>query len=235
MMSVTLIMAVALAAMAFTAVLMDFALKAVGARIRLSRRMRWRAAGAGVVVGALCIVAAGLQDSPLRAAPVFLFCAILAGLSWMDLRTAWAPDLLTGPLCLLTPFAAAALAGQTFGWGDLFQGFQIMGLAAILWLLQCYAGLRVMPPPDMIVLIIPVYIFGISAELSAFYVSISIFMVICLRISRFRAIFARPEVVADVAQSADSAELATDTSVTAIAIAGPTLLMTMTLKMLIAG
>ena len=235
MISLALMIGIAMAAMAFTAVLMDFSLHAVGARIRLSRQLRWRSAGAGVVVGVICVVASGLQTAPLHAAPVILFCAIMAGLSLMDLRTAWAPDLMTGPLCLLAPFVAAALAGQAFGWGDLIQGMQIIGIAAILWIVQCYLGMRVMPPPDAIVLIIPVYLFGLSGELSAFYTSISILMLICLRISRFRAIFARPEVVADVESCATSADLATETSVTAIAIAGPVLLVTLALKTLIAG
>jgi hypothetical protein len=215
---------------ALTAVWMERSLHAVGATLRLTRRMRWRSAGAGAGIGFVICMSAGIDADLYRAVPVILFCAILAGLSAMDLRTAWAPDLMTGPLCLLAPFAGAALSGDAYSWMTLMEGMGIIGLAAFLWIAQCMIGAKVLPPPDAMVLIIPVFMFGISMELSVFFMLLAIVMLFCLRISAFKRIFARPEVVADIAKNESSDGLSADSSITAIAIAGPLLLATIAVK-----
>lgn len=80
-----------------------------------------------------------------------------------------------------------------------------LGLAAFVilnlgWLaLDRSTGGRALPPPaDLVAIVLPVVIFGLSLDVTAFYIICSLVALLCLRIPQIAAIFTREEVACEM-------------------------------------
>lgn len=88
-------------------------------------------------------------------------CGFLAVAAYVDHRTAWAPDELTFPVCMLSGVAAFA-DGTNMNFGILAAlslGFALFTAAKAAWIVQGYLARTILPPPDVVGVSLPLVLF----------------------------------------------------------------------------
>lgn len=206
---------------------------------RLSPTLRYGAAASGALISIIGLCAASkLPDPGLPgvlmaelsvAMAVVMAGALLAVLAVMDRNTAWAPDLVTLPLCILIAMTGNALSGDAVTFSTVLVGLGIWGVAQLLWLGQVMMGAGAVPPPDLMLLIAPAVVFGATMPLILYYLAVAMTMKLSMASPRLRRVF----VGAGVAERA-SAETGSagnpQEAVTFLAIGCPILLIVLALS-----
>jgi len=126
-------------------------------------------------------------------------CCFLAAAAIGDRETGWAPPAMTLPTVLL-----AGLFGQQMGFWE-YGPLTVVGLSFVLWifcelfwvLLSRVVDLP--PPPDLMAFALPVLFFPDLVTCAAFYILISLLLLICMKIPSLAIFFSKEEVVSDVA------------------------------------
>lgn len=168
-----------------------------GATDTFAYDMRKMTAAAGV--GALLGVAATLgTDLPphTRFITVVLLSLFALG-AWIDRVSAWAPDTIIVPICFLTFLIDPEIADFRDFLALTLFGFTLFLAALSSWYPQEMLGFRFITPPDVVALAVPFFLFGISYELVAVYLSISVLMLISLKSKRIALVFSNPEALRD--------------------------------------
>ncbi|MDE0306022.1 MAG: hypothetical protein OXI87_14260 [Albidovulum sp.] len=129
--------------------------------VRRIRSIPWVALAGSISGAGIAISQLGF---PLQAkASPFLWIflgAFLSAASYVDARTFWAPDELVLPCCVLAGSAGIAdCAGYWAIWGPL-SGLLLWGSARIAWRLQILFKRRLLPPPDIVAVAMPLLLFG---------------------------------------------------------------------------
>lgn len=165
----------------------------------LSPVLRYGAAATGALAATLGLLVAERLPDPglpgailsdiLGALAVVVTGALLAALAVTDRNTAWAPDVMTLPLCLLAAIAGGVLAGEPLTLWTLLAGVGIWGAAQLLWLGQVMIGAGAVPPPDLMLLIAPVVIFGATMPLIIYFLAVALTMKGCMISPRLRRVF----------------------------------------------
>lgn len=240
-MSATLMLAgleaVALAAIA-GGLLSGAGLASTRSGARLKPMLRYGAAAAGALLVTLGLLAAHKLPDPgvpsvaaqdlARAMVVVLSGALMAALAAMDRNTAWAPDLVTLPFCILAPMAGAAIAGEALSPGLILTGLAIYGGAQALWFLQVLLRAEAVPPPDLMFLLAPLAMLGIGVPLILYFMGVAITMKACIASARVRRIFIAPGLAEQVTtETGDSGN--PQEAVTFLAVGGPILLIVLAL------
>lgn len=125
-------------------------------------------AGASLLLGAALLGARVSGEVALLS--VGLFGALLMISAWADHRTAFAPDGLLLPL--LFGAVAVPLPEREQGAGPLGAALiaaLVFLSAQLLWRLQGRRGFRLLTPPDLCVLLLPLLTFGVSPDAWATY------------------------------------------------------------------
>ena len=128
-----------------------------------SRRIHFLpwAALAGSISGAAIAISQYRITGQAQAAEflwVFLG-AFLAAASFVDARTYWAPDELVLPCCILAgSVGILGCAGYWGIWGPV-SGLAMWSAARLVWRLGV-AGIRRLPPPDLVAAAMPLMLFG---------------------------------------------------------------------------
>lgn len=147
-------------------------------------------------------VALALPDE--TGAATSLITALLGGLllsgAIIDRQKGWAPDLISGPVLVLSAiYSAAGPAGEldaaTIIWTAILGG---CGFAVIngLWIYaDRVTGGRALPPPaDLTAIMMPVLLCGLRPEATGFYIGCSVVIFLCLRIPCLQTIFTDADV-----------------------------------------
>lgn len=166
---------------------------------RLSPALRFGAAAGGAVIAATGLLVADRLPDPvalaggmaeaLAAMAVVLLGALLSTLAVMDRNTAWAPDAMTLPLCLLIAISGNGLTGEPVTVSTVLVGLGIWGTAQLLWLGQVMLGAGAVPPPDLMLLIAPVVAFGATMPLILYFLAVALTMKACMISARLRRVF----------------------------------------------
>lgn len=178
--------------MAMTLMLPAALLLAGWARISL----RW-AAGRGVDAGLLGTalsaligyfgVLLSLAAGPGAASPetelaLCVFGALLLVAAWTDHRTAWAPDGVILPLLSFGAVAVSLIGPLGVGPGGAIGiALLIFGVAQAAWAAQALTGWRVLPPPDLIALSLPILLFGLTPYAFLTYLALSLTLLLALK------------------------------------------------------
>lgn len=111
-----------------------------------------------------------------------VFGALLLVAGWVDHRTAWAPDGVILPLMVCGSVSAALIGSLSAGpvWA-IGVAVLIFGLAQAAWAVQAVLGHRVLPPPDLISLSLPVLLFGLTHYTFLAYLTLSLTLLLVLR------------------------------------------------------
>lgn len=167
--------------------------------VRLSPALRYGSGAAGALAATLGLLAAGQLPDPglpgvslpdiLGAMAVVLGGALLTALAIMDRNTAWAPDLVTLPLCLLMAITGEMLAGDPVSGWTVLIGVGIWGMAQLLWFAQVAVGAGAVPPPDLMLLIAPAVLFGATLPLIIYYLLVALTMKGCMASPGVRRVF----------------------------------------------
>ena len=113
---------------------------------------------------------------------ICVFGALLLVAGWVDHRTAWAPDGLILPLMVCGSASAALIGSLTLGPGwAIGVAVLIFGLAQGAWAVQGLTGWRVLPPPDLMSLGLPVLLFGLTPYTFLSYLALSVTLLLVLR------------------------------------------------------
>ena len=105
-----------------------------------------------------------LSDSgavPTADVALILLCALLAGSAHVDWATAWAPDELTFPICLLAGLAGFGGSGEFLHdtLPALGIGYALFAAARGTWLVQAWLSRTIVPPPDVAGVAMPFLLF----------------------------------------------------------------------------
>jgi hypothetical protein len=113
---------------------------------------------------------------------ICMFGALLLLAAWTDHKTAWAPDGIILPLMICGAVCASLIGdlGVTSG-PAIGVGLLIFGLAQALWAAQAIAGWRVLPPPDLIALSLPVLLFGLTSYTFLTFLTLSAALLFLLK------------------------------------------------------
>ena len=138
----------------------DVSLKLAGASLQDRRNSR-RYLSSVILLGlAVALPAAWLDRSSLNAVMHLCFGVVLACAAWVDRQSAWAPDGLVLPICLLAGSLSEPLAVLSAEAYRLLAGLALYLLAQLAWFLQCRWRRPALPPPDLIALALPLFVFG---------------------------------------------------------------------------
>lgn len=111
-----------------------------------------------------------------------LFGALLLITGWTDHRTAWAPDGVVVPLLVCGALSASLIGPFLVGPLTAFAIAALIFCAAQGgWALQGISGRRVLPPPDLIALSLPVLLFGLTPYTFLTYLLLSGLLILVLR------------------------------------------------------
>lgn len=159
----------------------------------------WKTAFVASLAGTLPGFAAVASGSPPSVVLSFtLFGTFLLLLAIIDRQTSWAPDMLMLPLCCLAMWVGAQHGGQDPGvFRLLLRGLGLFGLAQILFVILARLA-RPLPPPDMIGLLLPFVVFGISAQASVAFIITSAILILIRQSGGIRNRLLTPEVGTDV-------------------------------------
>lgn len=139
-------------------------------------------AGASLLLGAALLGARVSGEVALLS--LGLFGALLMICAWADHRTAFAPDGLLLPLlfgAVSVPMPAEA-SGPGPLWAALIAALVFLG-AQLLWRLQDRYGLRLLTPPDLCVLLLPLLIFGVTSDAWGTYLLMCVPLALLLGLS----------------------------------------------------
>lgn len=158
--------------------------------------LRW-AAGPGVSLGwtgAVLSALLGYLGVALAAGPggfaapwevelcLCVFGALLLGTAWTDHRTAWAPDGVVLPLMISAAIVASLIGPLTVQpVPAMGVGVLLFGLAQVGWAVQALIGTRLLPPPDLMSLGLPVLLFGLTPYAFLSYLALSVTLLLMLR------------------------------------------------------
>lgn len=111
-----------------------------------------------------------------------VFGALLLLAAWTDHRTAWAPDGVILPLLSFGAVAASLIGPLGVGpGGAIATSVVIFGVAQAAWAAQALSGWRVLPPPDLIALSLPVLLFGLTPYTFLTYLGLSLTLLLALK------------------------------------------------------
>ena len=117
----------------------------------------------GAVGGAVAVSRHSLEGGEIPASDLALIplCGFLASAAYVDYATAWAPDELTFPICLLSGvFAFEGGTDLHSGiLGALGLGFVLFAAAKVTWILQACFFRTIVPPPDVVAISLPFVLF----------------------------------------------------------------------------
>ena len=129
---------------------------------------------------AVAIGGTGSVSSPFS----ILLIGFLAVSGYVDSRTAWAPSELIIPICLLSGMASPG--AETYGsWTGLITGVSLWLAARIGWRVQVVAGRPWLPPADLVALVLPILLFGISGISAACFAALMVLLGLA-RVNRVR-------------------------------------------------
>lgn len=126
---------------------------------------------------------------------MILFCGMLSLAAWIDRISAWTPDIIIFPMCILIFIMAPEVVGlQTFG-AALGFGLALFMFGTLMWIPQEGLKMRGVLPADMIALTLPFILFRLSYETVAIYGVTAICLLGALTSKHIARIFSRPEAV----------------------------------------
>ncbi len=112
----------------------------------------------------VCLHAAAKQrgmDAGPGSPCLMLLVPLLATAGWVDHRTAWAPRELVAPICILSGLLSPAASDYGSPAG-IAAGLLLFCGAHFLWRMQQCADAMIMPPADIVALLLPSLLFGLS-------------------------------------------------------------------------
>ena len=164
-------------------------LASTGSGTSLAPRLRYGWAGGGAILVTLALLATGQLPDPgiahtsirevVHAGMIVLTAALMAALAVMDRNTAWAPDLVTLPLCITAAATGAILGGEAISFTTVLLGVAIWGGAQLLWLAQVLLRVEAVPPPDMMLLLAPLAMFGVELPLVIYFLIVAVALKAC--------------------------------------------------------
>lgn len=128
----------------------------------------------------------GLERGDMVMASIGLFLGILLGIAaTVDRLTTWAPDGLMIPICVLATLYGPI--GDAIGpiW-SIPVGLVVFGVCQLLWVAQYRLGYLMIPPPDIIALVVPFLLFGVSVLTLTILISMAIVLLLILRVKSMR-------------------------------------------------
>lgn len=225
-------MAIATSAVALPA-LAHVTLKRIGAMERFKFPMRKMIAMAfiGAAIPAIAVLLSSAILLKSEVIMIIVLGSILGLGAWVDRQAAYAPDGIMVPFCLLIafvcpmPFDVAGLEQDVLARFGIAIGLYAAGI--ISWMPQEITGLRIIPPADVMALIAPALIFGVSTVLAFVYLTTSIILLLALKSEKVAAIFSRKEAVDD---GSFDVGLKSGHSVTFLSVIFPVFLMAISLQ-----
>lgn len=151
--------------------------------------------------------------------------------AWIDRQSAYAPDGIMLPFCLIIAFIAPL---QFSGSEPIVElslraliafGLYIFGIVS--WFPQEMSGVRIIPPADVMALAAPLLVFGISATLAMIYLVTSILLLLALKSEKVARIFSSKEAVDD---GSSDVELKKGNAVTFLSVIFPVFLLAICLQ-----
>lgn len=111
-----------------------------------------------------------------------VFGSLLLLAAWTDHRTAWAPDGIVLPLMISAAIVASLIGPLTVRpVPAMGVGVLLFGLAQAGWAVQALVGTRLLPPPDLMALGLPVLLFGLTPYAFLSYLALSATLLLVLR------------------------------------------------------
>ncbi|HDZ51539.1 hypothetical protein LCGC14_0111910 [marine sediment metagenome] len=158
-----------------------------------------------VAIGALGISLSTIfTDLPMHSRFLMVIIgSILVLGAWIDRVSAWAPDILMMPFCLMIFLVSPEITSWTGAGIAVGLGTALFLICIALWVPQEFFKLKFAPPADLMAIAAPFVLFGVSMETAAIFMITSILLVLALKSSRFAALLSRPEAVADGARDVD--------------------------------
>lgn len=160
---------------------------------------RQQASGTGLLLASFTGACLGIPTHWFGADPSFTISLSLLGAFLLagghtDLRTGCAADISSMPVVL-----CAAMAGSSpMSWGyapstGLLTGLALYMGAQALWMATRDAE-RAIPPSDLLSLLIPILALGANYAAAAYYVALSLIIVLLMGVPDLKALFQRQEV-----------------------------------------
>jgi hypothetical protein len=113
---------------------------------------------------------------------ICVFGGLLILAAWVDRKTAWAPDGIILPLMFGAATAASLIGTLELGPLSAFGvGLVIFLAAQLIWVVQVISGFRLLPPADLMALVLPFLLFGITAYAPLTYLLMSAALFAALR------------------------------------------------------
>lgn len=186
----------------------------------------------GFFIGLLFSVNADASGIVLQVSAVSAICAVLGVSSSVDRQMAWAPDVLILPACIFTPMIPDLIAQTGTTWSFMRSGLigvGIFSVSQVFWFLQVKFDIRFAPPADIIALLLPFSIFGISTWIILFYIMVSVLLVLCMKFEPVRHVFSSSQALVEAGdhmkyKNSNGELSAPDESITFLAVAFPSLL-----------
>lgn len=179
------------------------------------------AASVGVFAMWACLI--GSNTGFIERSMMITVAGLLSMGAWIDRISAWAPDTIIIPFCILVLF----LSPYSTGFHPLYiitSGLILFALSIFLWAIQVWTNLRIAPPADLVAISAPFALFGITIETSLVFMGTAICLLGALKSKKIALAFSRPEAVAD---AVSDTEMADRPAVTFLSVIFPITLVTM--------
>jgi len=131
---------------------------------------------------------------------------VMMVLAMVDRETSWAPDVLIIPFCLLASFVAHEAPRDPALWPHVLfyaAGFYIFP-QLLFWAIIRSKG-RLMPPPDMIAILSPFLVFGLSEYTALSYIIITIVLIAIRQFEYIRGYIFKNGVSEDILEKEENA------------------------------
>ncbi len=191
------------AAIAFCACLLCIVslARASGGKARIRRDACVAATVAGAFLGPACMMAGGI-GLPVAIA-LSAFCAVAFGAALIDRSSAWAPDGVVMALCVTAGVLGAAPAGDGMAQGAL-DGASVFAIVNLFWVAVARlrpAAAAAVPPPDVIALLLPILVFGVTLTTFSSYTVMILVIFACRQSPMVLSLVTPDDVASDAARA----------------------------------
>lgn len=159
--------------------------------------MRWAAWIGAFLMGAFAMDTGASVANQVGL--VILGSLLLLG-AWIDRISAYAPDAIIIPFCIMIFFVGVDDPGYADLFYSILLGLLLYIICIAMWIPQEASGYRVVPPADVAALAAPFILFGVEIATFAVYLASSVVLIAILRIPSLAPIFSKAEAVKSGAQ-----------------------------------